>query len=433
MSRRDPEGRSAASRLLIGVVALAGAMAGAMGCTEEALVGPPPEGSEGAETVELLLDPADMVSWTDTTFVGYAAAADAGFLLLSADSVLDARTLLKFEGVPDSVTIDSVRHAVEAYEDVRIRFLTDTTRSAIPDDSLQLRLFGLEQDWEPGEVTWSLAAEGRPWAREGGDLTRELGQLTLTQNPDSALAASAAVPVPDGVGDSLLDAWSRDRGGRGAALLAEGENPRIRVTGAGLEALIRPSGVDTVIPLRLSRDLRTEPSTFIHDPPAPDSVEGLRLGGLPAHRFYFTFRPPDTIEGVPLREASVNQAELVFRPMAAPAPPFALEEGASAGLLQLASDPFESGPETPMIRDLGGRSVNGDSLASGKPLRFGFTGLMRQWASSPDTVDDFHLGVRMTPDAQSLGFWSFGSAEDSAAVRPFLRLLVTPPAPFGLP
>lgn len=430
---RQPRGRGAGRRLLVAWPALLGILAVAAGCSEEGFTGPVPEGQGGAETREVLLEPADMNVWRDTTFAGYAAAADAEFLLLADDSVLHARSLLKFPDVPDSVTVDSVRHAVAEYSTVRLRFLTDTAASTIPEGPLSLRLTDLEQDWDPGEVTWTRAAEGSPWSQAGGDLGRELGAVTLEENPDSALGGSLLLPVDEAVKDSLMKAWSRGDGGLGAALVVEGQEPRLRITGVGLEANLRPADLDTVLQLRASKALSDEPSTFIHDPPTPDSIDGLRVGGLPAHRLYFSFQPPDTVDGIPLREATISQAQVVFRPRVAPEPPFALDGTASAELVELVSDPFEEGPRTPLLARLGGRTFRADSLEAGRPARFGFTSLMNRWADRPDSLSTFHLGVRLSPDGQSLGFWEFGASDDSTALRPFVRLLVTPSAAFGQP
>lgn len=430
-----PGDRRGSAGAVCAVVALLVGLATVTACTEDALVGPGPEGSEGAETVEVVLEPERMALWRDTTFSGYALAADAPFLLAADGESFRARPLLKYRTVPESITVDTTTRAVETYGPATLQMLVDTTDTELPEAGATLRLRGLQTDWVGTEATWERAAEGTPWGTPGGDLGRELGSLDLTGTTDSALSAGLGMEIDSAAVDSLFQSWATERGGLGAALELEsaGGDARIRLDNAILQVNVRPAGLDTTILVQVTPVLTADPSTFVHDPPVPDGGDRLRLGGLPAHRIYFRFVPPDSAGGVPLRRGTINRAELVFRPRDAPQGPFALGVDATATLVELISDPFETGARTPLAGGVASRTLRPDSLAAGQPLRFPFTGLMSRWAAAPDSFGTFHLGVRMSPDAQDLGFWEFGAEGEAPELRPFVRLLITPATTFDLP
>ncbi|MCG8467936.1 MAG: hypothetical protein MJB57_06940, partial [Gemmatimonadetes bacterium] len=77
-------------------------------------------------------------------------------------------------------------------------------------------------------------------------------------------------------------------------------------------------------------------------------------------------------------------------------------------------------------------SLAADSLATGRPLTFDITVLMQR-ASLSDTRDPIRIGLRADPDAQTFGFWEFGSAESPVALRPRFRVILSPPPTFGVP
>lgn len=426
----------AATRVLaIGVLAAAAA---GLGCTEDPLTGPGPEGQEGAETVEITVPADQFPVWRDTTYTGFALPLDADFLVAAdpaeADD-LNARALLKYRAIPDSVEIDSVDVAIDSFTSVEIRLELDTARSRIPDPGFRLRLFGLARPFTATEASWEEAADGEAWASPGGDLDGEIGSLDLQGASDSALAGTLVLPIQSPA-DSLLTNWRDEAGGNGAALLVEGPGARLTFTRADLRFEVLPEGRDSTEEVTLQVFLGNDPSTFIHDPPQPPVGAALRLGGLPAGRAYLTFVPPDSVQGLRLRDATINRAELVFRPLPPPAEPFALDRQVSTDAMELIADPFELGAKTPIGPSLStrtGTSLQPDSLAAGRPLRVSFDSLMTRWAAAPDSFGAFRLGLRLQPDDQSLEFWEFGSAESPPALRPFVRLVVTPPSGFELP
>ena len=428
---------TAGARLL--AAGLLAATAPALGCTEDALTGPGPAGDEGAETVEITIPADRFAQWRDTTYTGFALPLDASFLVAAdpQDSTdLHARTLLKYRTLPDSVEIDSVNVAIDSFTSADVRLTLDTARSRIPDGGVRLRLVGLARPFTATEVTWEQAAEGEPWSSPGGDLTSELGSLDLQGASDSVLADTLILPVQQAVVDSLLSDWKDADGGAGAALLVEGAGARLQFDRANLRFDVRPAGRDTTVELTLTAFLGNDPSTFIHDPPLPPPGTALRLGGLPASRAYLTFVPPDSAGGLRIRGATINRAELVFVPAAPPGEPFPLDRQVTADAMELIADPFELGAKAPIGPSLAtqtGTSLQPDSLAAGSPLRIAFTGLMSRWAAAPDSFGVFRLGIRLRPDDQTLNFWEFGSAESPPDLRPFVRLVVTPPSSFDLP
>lgn len=419
----------------IAALALLGAASAALACTEDPITGPPGEGiDEPSETVEVSLTAEEFALWRDTTYSGFAVPTDAAFMLVAEEDDFTARTLLRYGSVPDSVEVDSVRVAIEEYRDAEIRLVLDTAASTIPDDNFALRLMGLARSYDHEEVTWEEASAGEPWSTPGGDLTRELGSLDLTQPSDSFLPDTLVVPI-EGVTDSLLADWAARDGGLGAALLVDGPGARLRLRGATLRFDVLPAGRDSALNVNLFPFLDTSPITFMYDPPQPAVGSALRLGGLPANRVYLEFLPPDTVEGVALRGGTINRAELVFRPLPAPVSPFAMRISATAAAIDLAGDPFETGPKTPIGPTLGGgvRTLEPDSLAAGAPLRFDITSLMTSWAAAPDSFGTFTVGVRLQPDAQTVGFWEMGSVTSEPALQPFVRVVLTPPTDFDVP
>lgn len=422
--------RAGLSLLSVLALVLAGA---APACTEDPLTGPGPEEGEdgGAETVEFTIAPEEMGSWRDTTLAGFALASDAPFQVLADRDDFRSRGLVRFPGLPDSVEIDDETLEVEEFLDGGIHVVADTALSDVPSGGLTLRVFALARAFEPDEATWQRAAEGEPWDSAGGDFDRELGILEMEEADAEALADSVEIPLGADT-DSLLKAWRASAGQPGIATLTEAEDGELTVSSVFLEFDVRPVGRDTTVTFVAGASLAAVPSTFIFDPPAPPTEGSLRVGGMPAARFYTAFRPPREIDGARLVGSTVNRAEIVFPPAPDPGP-FGLPGPVTASALRLAADPFELGLKTPVgdtISGAGGFVLEPDSLAAGRPLRFEITDLLRAWASNPDSAGDLRVGVRLRPDAQTVGFWEFGSASSGAGIRPFLRVVVTPPSDF---
>lgn len=432
---RRPAAHAGPAPVRLSSAALALALTAAWACTEDPLTGPgPDEGDRGAaQTVELSLAPAEMESWRDTTLTGFALPSDADFLVLADREDFRSRGLVRYPEFPDSVEIDEETLEVEAFEDGRVRFVPDTALSAVP-SGLTLRLLTLARGFDPAEADWEQAAEGEPWESPGGDFDREVGRLELEGIGDGELPDTIDVPLGAAT-DSLLTAWRASNGAPGMAALVEADGGQLHMSSAVLQFDVRPADRDTTVTFQAGASLAAVPSTIVFDPATPPTGTGLRVGGLPAARFYVAFSPPVEVDGTRLTGGTINRAEIVFPPVADPPAPFALPGPAAGSGVRLAADPFELGPRTPVGDTLtpGTVLLEPDSLEAGRPLRFEFTDVLRRWASDPDSAGDLRVGVRLRPDAQTVGFWEFGSEASPAAIRPSLRVVVTPPSDFDVP
>lgn len=419
-------------RVPVPAAALAALLAVLPACTEEALTGVEGEDPPGqaADSRTLTVPVNELALWRDTTYSGFATAQDVPFIIAADESSFQSRALMTIRGVPDSIGGQPVDSVGEMFFQV----VADTVRSVFSRDSATLELHSLGQVFSPEDATWERAAEGRPWGSPGGDLEEKLADLRFRLRADGDSLESDELRVPFGDdADSLLAAWSEAGTVPPLALRVRGEGNRIVIRQVRMAVRARNADMDSLELITAVDDS----STFIHDPPLPEPGRELRVGGLPSSRFYFAFLPPDTVDEVPIRGSRVNRAELLFHPVSDTLSPFRPILTLGAGANRLLADPFELGPRTPIGASVGDRQtfpLNPDSLAAGRPIRLRITGLIQTWADSPpDSIDQFWVGVRPTPDAQDLGFWEFGSVAAPEDVRPELRLVITPPTDFSLP
>ena len=97
---------------------------------------------------------------------------------------------------------------------------------------------------------------------------------------------------------------------------------------------------------------------------------------------------------------------------------------------------IEIGPKTPIGGVLGPPVLLDPEamVEDDAELVLTFTPLALIWSfAPPDSLDVLRIGLQVSPEGADLGFWSFGSAEDVSALRPSVRMLVTPRVPFRLP
>lgn len=412
-----------------GMAALAAAALVAAGCTEDAITNLPPDQVPGraAETVEITLRAGQLPDWHDTTVAGFITPGSAGLLILASQPELQAHILGRFSTLPDTVQLDTVRHAVLAFEEATLRLNLDTLRSIFPAaGALRVELRTLARGFEPREATWTEAAEGDPWVEPGGDFGTLLASAELTGVTDTVRAPVAGVPV-----DSLLTAWRDAEGEPGVGLLVAEGDGRLAPTGVTLEMRVRLEGVDTLVAQARS----ALPTTFLFDPPPPPAGVELRVGGIPSHRAYVSFVPPERVGSVPLRGSIINRAELVFHPLDPLEPPFALGRSGGAVAVGLLGDFAVLGARTPIGGALGLSEVmNPDSLAAGRPLVFPVDSLLRAWAAAePESLRELRVGIRSSPEGGDLGAWEFGSVEAEEGRQPLLRLLLTPRTAFNVP
>lgn len=408
--------------LALRCAAAVAAAALALSCTEDPLaLGADEAPGASTETRDITLSASDLPSWRDTSLTGFATPSTAAFTLVAEESGFSARTLALFD-VPDTVRTFADTLPAERYDSVTFRLQIDTVRSELPELPVTFRIVSLTQPFDADEVTWEEAAPGTPWGSPGGSLGVVLASAQLSALADT-LPMDLAV-----AGDSLLKAWRSEDGGDGVAVLVEGGGARVRVQQVLLRYDVLLEGRTAFI----EQSQVPDPRTFITDPPLPDAGLPLRVGGLPASRFYLEFVPPGSVDGIPLVGSTVNHAELILRPLAPPPQPFALETTLEVRQVSLLGDPFTLGEKTPIgSSDAGLTALSPDTLATGRPLRLDVTSLLARAAA--DSLGAIRIGLRADPDAQTFGFWEFGSIESMPAMRPRLRLILSPPPDFGVP
>lgn len=410
------------SASLLALAALAAA-----GCTEDALVGVDPDGApgQGNATVELELVANDLPLWRDTTFSGYALTATSGVRIVASTPELDARTLGRVTTLPDSIFLDEANREVERFENARLRIVIDTMESSLPETGGTIGASALAVGFDEREANWSQAADGVPWTTPGGDLSEQLGTLSL----DSSSADTLFLPL--GVDtDSLLTSWRADDGGTGFAVTSETSGVSLTIRQLVLAFDVKPVGRDTLV-----ETLRTvTPATFIFDPQTPEPGLPLRIGGLPATRAYLNFRLPESVDGTALRGARINRATLILSARPVPDAPFAAADTLRASVFNLLSNPFESGPKTPVGITQGNSVVLApEEMEEGSEVSLSLTGLVQLWAvSEPDSMPELNVGIRLLPEGGGLAYYEFGSVEEPA-LAPRMRILLTPETPFDLP
>lgn len=405
----------------------------AVGCTERALLEVDADSAPGQKTpteeVEIPIE--GMLSWRDTTYIGYSVPATSSYRVIADSTRLQSRVLGRVQTIPDSIDTSVGRQAIEEYVDGRFRLVLDTVVSHVPSSGMDLEILALNETYEQEQTTWTLREEDVPWSTPGGELGELIASTTIDAPFDSVTSDTVFVPFVAST-DSVLSAWSRTEGEPGYAIRVSGSTAYVQISSVALVFDARPEVQDTLI--RLARS--PSGSTVIFDPETPDPGQTSRLGGLPSSRIYLDFELPDTWQGLQLKGSTINAAALVFRP-ADPAPiPFLLEYPLEVTTFELLADPFVFGPKTPIGPTLSAPVLLDPEAITEDDAKLvvGITPAVLAWSlAESDTINVLRIGLRALPEGRGLGYWRFGSAEDLPALRPSVRLLVTPRVPFRLP
>ena len=374
-----------------------------------------------APTLDFTILASDLPSWRDTTYSGFSLASEAAFNIVANTPDVASR-LLGLLNVPDTIRTFADTLPVDRFDSVTVRVVVDTINSRFTTLPVTFRMMSLTRGFSLDSVSWSQAGPGIPWTTPGGDLGVQLGSAVLAEVSDSILFD---IEVDQ---DSLMKAWQDSDGEPGFVFLTDGGESYLEIRNVVFhyDALLEGREVP------VSQNQPITANTFITSPEMPPTGIDLRVGGTPASRFYLDFRLPATIEGVPLEGSIINHAELVFSPREAPVPPYALERAIQTRDVRLLADPFVYGPKTPVgTASLQATTIGPDSLAAGRPLRVDLTNRVREAVG--DDLSLIRIGVRGDPDGQALGFWEFASVEAVAALRPRLRIILTPPPDFQVP
>lgn len=405
------------------VIVALGLVGLSVSCTEDPLaLGSDTAPGATSEVRDVTLEVAGLPLWRDTTVSGFALPANAPFVFLSNDSHLLARGLGRFN-VPDTLRTLADTLPVGLFDSVTVQLTVDTIRSVFSDFPVTFRMVTLGESFDEDSVTWQQAGPGAPWTTPGGSLGVELATGELDGTSDT-VRMDFSVST-----DSLLKSWQERDGDPGFALVVDGPTARVRLQQILLR--YRPLLEGRVVPL-IPKTQFPSSHTFVTDPSPPPPGQELRLGGIPSSRLYFEFVPPDTVAGIPLREATINHAEIILHPLPPPADPFPAEFTFAARQITLLGDPFVFGPKTPIGS---GNSVmislNPDTLAAGRPLSLNITLLLAR--ATFESVNSIRMGLRPDPDAQTIGFWEFGSVESEEGVLPQLRIVLSPRPVFDIP
>ena len=403
------------------------------GCTERELLEVDPDTAPGqtTPTVEVEIPIEGLLSWRDTTYTGYVVPSSSSYRV-AVDSVDQQSSLLaRIETIPDSADTSTGTAAIEAYANGQFRLIVDTAISTIPEAGMDFEVYSLTRGYVAEQATWTYAATDVPWTTPGGDLGVRIGSLTLEAPFDSTDSDTLFIPFEVNT-DSVLSAWQVSGGEPGFAIRAQGSTAFVQVSSVALLFDAKPEAQDTLI------GFARAPAgyTVIWTPETPAAGQTSRLAGLPASRIYLDFELPDTWQGLQLKGSIINAASLIFRPGPAAPIPFELEFPLEIAVFQLLADPFVVGPKTPIGLSLGPNVVLHPATIAedGAELAMSITPLVFAWAASPpDSLTVLRVGLQALPEGRDPGFWRFGSAEDVSALRPSVRMLVTPTVPFRLP
>ncbi len=410
----------------------------AAACTERSITSPDESGApgQGSPTVEITLRADSMAMWHDTTFSGFDVPGTVPFLVGAKTDSLESRPLMRFGSIPDSLLLDSMNFVADSFQDAQLRLVYDTTGLQVPAGGATFRAYALSAPFDSLQATWQQASDGRAWGTPGGDLGPLLAVLQMKPPGTDTIVNDTIAGKSKLPADSLLQAWRKTGGGDGIVVVPSTPGTRVRFIRFVLATHFRAVSKDTT--MTEYQYLQATTTSFIYDPPQPAlQASEMRLGGVPSSRGYFEFVPPDSAGGYGLRGAQISRAELVLHPLPAPAAPFALDRAVTAGLTGLGADFLKDGPKTPIV-SLSTASafvIYPDSLARGTSLVLDVTRVLRAWASTPadSTPAPLRMGLRLLPDGQALGYWSFGSGEAALKSQPELRLFITPPVPFTAP
>jgi hypothetical protein len=414
----------------LGVVGLAMLLTS---CTERALVEVDSDTAPGqaTPTEEIEIPVQGMISWRDTTYSGYEVPVTSSYRVLTDSSELQGRLLARFETIPDSFDIGTAPQPIESYANGRFRLIVDTANSAIPQAGVDVEVYALTRSYVEREASWTDAVEGVPWSTPGGDLGERLAFGRIDAPFDSTASDTLFVPFELST-DSVLTAWAASDGEPGVAIRVVGSPASIDVRFLAIAFDVKLVGQEALVPVARS----PAGYTVIFDPQTPEPGQQSRLGGLPASRIYLDFELPEVWEGLQLKGSTINAAALVLRPKSPPPDPFRLGAPVDAIAFQLLADPFEFGPKTPIGGILGPPALlDPEALVEDDAeLVLSITPLALVWSfAPPDSLDVLRIGIQSSPEGADLGSWSFGSAEDVSALRPSVRMIVTPRVPFRLP
>jgi hypothetical protein len=258
-----------------------------------------------AETYEVFL-PFEAFAADFQTFRGFGTVLNLGTILLAnewsgeddpADGTLEARPLVRFGLLPDSIMVPmpdgGASQPDTAFVPVggEIRLVLDT--AGLGEDPVNLQAFATEFPWHDVTATWAMAVDTvgdmRPWPEAGGGPMRFIGAVGwLPSEGDTVIVEVDSITASE---------WAdREADHRGLILATDTENIRTQVRAISYRPQVRPSvNPDTLLLIGPFGTI----STFIYDP-IPTAAPGtFQIGGAPAQRVTFRLDLPAVLDGDP--------------------------------------------------------------------------------------------------------------------------------------
>jgi hypothetical protein len=296
------------------------------------------------------------------------------YLLAANDfgGVLDANSLIRFEGFPDRLqyTMDGQNRIADTltYTAGTIHASIDSAQSSVT-GPVTLELWRLGQAFHPVGVTWETAVDTgavrTPWAQPGGTKAGLIAEAVW--NP-AAAGDSLSFPVDS----ALVNLMATDSAFRGLLVTARTGNTRVQLRRFTLRAGAHPKGAprDTVI----AQTLSTGTQTFIFTPEPPRGVGVLEAGGIRGARSLVVLDLRQQVPAcdpagpscgtVPLSEVTLNEVALLLRPAAVP-DPYSVRQATFLTMREV--DEAELGARAPLGNLIfaanGGLFTRGDTVA----------------------------------------------------------------------
>lgn len=247
-------------------------------------------------TVEVEIPWSDFASNLEV-FGGYGSPEDLGqgFVADSFAGTLVARTLVRFAGYPQAVTVRDTTGALRPDSSItfvggRVVAILDTLAST-NSGPVSLGLGRLQQEWDPTTATWESAIDTindvRAWTEPGA------GPVTVLDTAVWDPAASDSVVF---VLDSATVAeWADTTDlSRGARIEIFDVGPRLQINASRLNLHVQPaSNPDTIVQVSVS----SRSTTFIYSPFPDPPPDGIRIGGAPSWRTVLDVGIPAQIDG----------------------------------------------------------------------------------------------------------------------------------------
>lgn len=322
MRRRFSLGRALAAAVLLSLPVVA--------CTDD----PPTASGEDLfpggtlpSTFQVVV-PAESFVRSLGSFSGYTGPRNVGYLLVANrfDGELESHALARLGALPATVTYtrDNAQRtdSIAAFVGGSLIARVDTAASTST-GVLELEVWEVGQEWDPGSVSWQLAVDTAgvrvPWAVPGGtpgELLARVGVQAGVRPPGDSIV----IPL-----DSLALARIAREDFPGLLVTASGGAGRVQIGGLVLRPEARPRGAtpDTVVS---AADVATSPRTFVFTPDQPRSADAWEAGGIRSARTLFRMDLPATVpvcrQGVctdrALREVTLNEVSLLLEPVPVP-------------------------------------------------------------------------------------------------------------------